>query len=231
MPIRRLADLLRRPPRRQTPDPPAARMVADQLRARGIRDERVLGAMSALDRRLFVTREFRDHAFEDRPLSIGYGQTISQPFIVGVMTEHLDLRPHHRVLEVGTGSAYQAAVLSRLCREVVTLERIPELARSARERLRSVGAGNVLVVQTDGSSGYSARAPYDRILVTAAAREIRRELLEQLADGGAMVAPVGETLGGPESTQTLAKWTRTGDAFDRQDIMPVRFVPLVEGAE
>ncbi len=228
MSLRRIANLMRRTSRRQPPDSPAARMVTEQLRARGVRDERVLRVISNLDRRAFVNPELRGNAFEDRPLAIGYGQTISQPYIVGVMTELLEIQPDHRILEIGTGSAYQTAVLCGLASEIVTIERIPALVERARDRLRTVGISNAVVFEGDGSRGWPEKAPYDRILLTAAAREIHPELFDQLADGGVMVAPVGETLANSESSQVLTKWTRCRAKRNREEIMNVRFVPLVE---
>ncbi len=161
------------------------------LRRRGIGDQAVLRAMDEVPRERFVEAAFADSAYADQALPIACGQTISQPYVVAYMTEQLALRPHHRVLEVGTGSGYQAAVLSRLAREVVSIERYRTLADQARERLRALGYDNVEVVVGDGFAGVPGEAPYDRIIVTAAAEEVPQALVDQLADDGIMVLPLG----------------------------------------
>ena len=169
------------------------RMVEDQIRARGIRDERVLDAMRTVPRERFCPATVQEMACDDRALPVGHDQTISQPFIVAYMTEHLALTPDCRVLEVGTGTGYQSAVLANLCHEVITIERIETLRKAADQRLRALGFSNVTVVEGDGSIGYAARAPYDRIVVTAAAPAVPQALVDQLAEGGRLVIPVGGT--------------------------------------
>ncbi len=189
-----------------------------QLRRMGIADERVLGAMSRVPRERFVRPEDRGDAYADRALPIGEGQTISQPYIVARMTELLDLRPSHRVLEVGTGSGYQAAVLAELAREVVSVERHRVLADRARELLRDLAYATVDVVHADASAGYPAAAPYDRIIVTAASPGMEAALVAQLAPDGLIVAPVGT-----EEAQELV--VREAGGRERS-AGPVRFVPL-----
>jgi protein-L-isoaspartate(D-aspartate) O-methyltransferase len=171
--------------------PAAERMVESQLRARGITDERVLAAMMTLPRHAFLPMPVRAQAYEDHAVPIGFDVTMSQPFVVGWMTEALELEGYERVLEVGTGSGYQAALLGRLAREVYTIERVPVLARRARFTLRALGLDDVHVFIGDGSLGLPAHAPYDGILVTAAAPSVPNELLAQLARGGRLVVPVG----------------------------------------
>jgi protein-L-isoaspartate(D-aspartate) O-methyltransferase len=166
-----------------------AAMVVGQIQSRGIKDVRVLAAMRDVPRHLFVPDHLRPQAYEDRPLPIGQGQTISQPFIVAYMTEALDVRPTDRVLEIGTGSGYQAAVLARLAGEVYTIEIVPELARQAAARLMSYA--NVRVREGDGYAGWPERAPFHRMMVTAAPERIPQPLIDQLAPGGRMVIPVG----------------------------------------
>ena len=176
-------------------------------------------------RGVFVDEEFADSAYADRALPIACGQTISQPFVVAYMTERLAVAPQHRVLEIGTGSGYQAAVLSRLARQVVSVERFRTLADEARARLRSLGYDNVEVVVGDGLAGMPAHAPYDRILVTAAAERIPETLTDQLAEGGVMLLPLGPH----GSTQHIVKLTKTSTGLAREDLIPVRFVPLLQG--
>lgn len=195
------------------------------LRRRGITDQDVLRAMEEVPRAAFVGEGFAENAYDDRALPIDCGQTISQPFVVAYMTEHLDLAPQHRVLEVGTGSGYQAAVLSRLAAEVVSIERFRTLADIARARLARLGYDNVDVVVGDGLKGVPERAPYDRILVTAAAERIPDALVDQLADGGVMLLPLGPHGG----TQEIVKLTKTSTGIEREDLLPVRFVPLLPG--
>jgi len=195
------------------------------LRRHGITDAAVLRAMDEVPREHFVTRENADVAYADQALPIACGQTISQPFVVAYMTAQLALRPEHRVLEIGTGSGYQAAVLSRLAREVVTIERYRTLADSARERLASLGFTNVEVVSGDGLAGVPDSAPYDRIIVTAAAEHIPQALLDQLAEGGIMVLPLGPHHG----AQVIVSLTKTKQGVARQDLIGVRFVPLLPG--
>lgn len=195
------------------------------LRRRGIGDQAVLRAMDEVPRERFVEAEFADSAYADQALPISCGQTISQPYVVAYMTEQLTVRPHHRVLEVGTGSGYQAAVLSRLAREVVSIERYRTLADQARERLRSLGYDNVDVVVGDGFAGVPGRAPYDRIIVTAAAETMPQTLLDQLTDDGVMLLPLGP----PGGAQHVVKFTKSQTGVSRDNLIPVRFVPLLAG--
>ena len=195
------------------------------LRRRGISDQAVLRAMDEVPRDRFVEPSFADSAYADRAMPIACGQTISQPYVVAYMTEQLSVRPHHRVLEVGTGSGYQAAVLSRLAREVVSIERYRTLAEEARERLRSLGYRNVEVVVGDGFAGVPGRAPYDRIIVTAAAEAVPQTLLDQLANDGIIILP----LGSHEGSQHLIKLTKSQTGTTRENLIPVRFVPMLPG--
>jgi protein-L-isoaspartate(D-aspartate) O-methyltransferase len=195
------------------------------LRRRGIADKAVLRAMDEVPRAPFVSAEFSGRAYADQALPIDCGQTISQPYVVAYMTEQLGLRPHHRVLEVGTGSGYQAAVLSRLAREVVSIERYRTLAEQARERLRALGIENVDVVVGDGLAGVPERAPFDRIIVTAAAAILPQALVDQLADNGIMVLPLGPHGG----VQRIIKLTKSQTGIAREDLIAVRFVPLLPG--
>jgi len=195
------------------------------LRRRGIMDQDVLRAMEEVPRGVFVDETFAPDAYADRALPIACGQTISQPFVVAYMTEHLDLAPEHRVLEIGTGSGYQAAVLSRLAKEVVSVERFRTLADAARARLERLGYGNVDIVVGDGLAGVPDRAPFDRILVTAAAERIPDALMAQLAEGGMMVLPLGPH----DGTQHIVKLTKASTGVTREQLIPVRFVPLLPG--
>jgi protein-L-isoaspartate(D-aspartate) O-methyltransferase len=195
------------------------------LRRRGISDAAVLRALDEVPREQFVDQDYTDAAYADQALPISCGQTISQPYVVAYMTEQLAVKPHHRVLEVGTGSGYQAAVLARLAGEVITVERYRTLAETARRRLKQLGLDNVTVVVGDGLAGVPQYAPYDRILVTAAAEWIPQALVEQLADGGVMVLPLG-----PHSdAQRIVRLTRTPSGLARDDLIWVRFVPLLPG--
>ena len=178
------------------------------LRRRGISDQAVLRAMDEVPREYFVAAEFADSAYADQALPIACGQTISQPYVVAYMTEQLEVEPQHRVLEIGTGSGYQAAVLSRLAREVVSIERYRTLADAARERLKTLGYANVDVLVGDGFAGVPERAPFDRIIVTAAAEEVPEALVDQLAEGGKMVLPLGPRHG----TQYIVKLTKARTA-------------------
>lgn len=198
------------------------RMVREQIEARGVTDPRVLDAMRRVPRHLFVPPDYRDLAYSDGPLPIGHGQTISQPYIVAYMTALLRLKGDEKVLEIGTGSGYQAAVLAHLAREVHTVERIPALAEQARRRLEALGLTNVTVHISDGTLGLPELAPFDAILVTAAAPKVPQSLLDQLADGGRLVIPVGS-----RGVQYLERWLRFGDEFRRQVLDPVAFVPLI----
>ena len=195
------------------------------LRRRGIGDQAVLRAMDEAPRERFVEPEFADTAYADRALPIACGQTISQPYVVAYMTEQLRVHPHHRVLEVGTGSGYQAAVLSRLAREVVSIERYRTLADRARERLQALGFNNVEVIVGDGLAGVPARAPYDRIIVTAAAEHAPQSLIDQLADNGVMILPLGP----PSGAQHIIKLTKSSTGMTRENLIAVRFVPLLPG--
>jgi protein-L-isoaspartate(D-aspartate) O-methyltransferase len=195
------------------------------LRRHGISDAAVLRAMDDVPREQFVERAYARSAYADQALPIACGQTISQPYVVAYMTEQLDLRSNHRVLEVGTGSGYQAAVLSRLAREVVTIERYRTLADMARARLARLGFDNVEVVVGDGFEGVPERGLYDRIIVTAAAEQVPDALVGQLAEGGVMVLPLGPHSG----AQRIVKLTKTNDELRHEDLIAVRFVPLLPG--
>ncbi|WP_333815750.1 protein-L-isoaspartate(D-aspartate) O-methyltransferase [Tabrizicola sp.] len=195
------------------------------LRTRGVTDTRVLTAMERIDRGLFVRGIFADRAYEDMPLPIACGQTISQPSVVGLMTQALQVNPRDTVLEVGTGSGYQAAILSQLARRVYTVDRYRRLVREAAELFRQLDLVNITAITADGSHGLPDQAPFDRILVTAAAEDPPGPLLEQLKPGGIMVVPVGQS----DAVQALIKVTRTQSGFDYEELRPVRFVPLVEG--
>ncbi|WP_342374158.1 protein-L-isoaspartate(D-aspartate) O-methyltransferase [Myxococcus stipitatus] len=202
---------------------------ADFLSREGIHDERVLAGIARLTRADFVPEEARDEVAADVPLSIGHGQTISQPYVVALMTQALQLQGSERVLEIGTGSGYQTALLALLCREVFTVEIIPELARSARERLERLGFDNVFLRQGDGGEGWPEQAPFDAILVTAAPSEVPTPLLSQLQPGGRMVVPVGPTWG----TQELLRIRRArepGMLPQVESLLPVRFVPMTSAA-
>jgi protein-L-isoaspartate(D-aspartate) O-methyltransferase len=197
-------------------------MVREQIQRRGISNPAVLRALRNVPRHDFVPENRQGVAYQDRPLPIGYGQTISQPFIVAYMTEILQLSPSSRVLEIGTGSGYQAAVLAEIVDSVYTIEIVPELANQAAERLRELDYLNVNVLHADGYHGWPAVAPFDAIIVTAAAQHIPPPLVEQLADGGRMVIPVGT----PFLVQSLMLIERSGDDLRTSSLMPVRFVPF-----
>jgi protein-L-isoaspartate(D-aspartate) O-methyltransferase len=197
-------------------------MVARQIRARGIQSQAVLEAMQSVPRHLFVPPEAIFAAYADEPLPIGAGQTISQPFMVAAMAEALSLEPHERVLEIGAGSGYQAAVLSRLAREVISVEAQPELVTSAQERLARLGYSNVRIEKGDGSLGWPADAPYDAILVTAAAPAVPPPLIEQLAERGRLVIPVG-----PAEHQNLLRIFKREGGVSQQSLYACRFVPLL----
>jgi len=195
------------------------------LRRRGISDQAVLRAMDEVPREHFVMPAFSDSAYADQALPIACGQTISQPYVVAYMTEQLEVQPQHRVLEIGTGSGYQAAVLSRLAQEVVSIERYRTLADAARERLKTLGYDNVTVIAGDGFGGAPDSAPFDRIIITAAAEKIPDKLVEQLAEGGKMVLPLGPR----DGTQHIVKLTRAAGGLTRQNLIAVKFVPLLPG--
>lgn len=195
------------------------------LRSRGVTDGRVLTAMEKIDRGRFVKGVFADRAYEDMPLPIACGQTISQPSVVGLMTQALAVSPRDTVLEVGTGSGYQAAILSHLARRVYTVDRFRRLVREAADLFRQLNLANVTAITADGSHGLPDQAPFDRIIVTAAAEDPPGPLLAQLKPGGIMVVPVGQS----DAVQSLIKVTRSASGFDYEELRPVRFVPLVEG--
>lgn len=197
-------------------------MVANQIAARGIHDPRVLDAMRRVPRHLFVDPGDEARAYDDTPLPIGLGQTISQPYMVALMTQTLQCGPGDHVLEIGTGSGYQAAILAELCRVVISIERHPPLAERAAQRLRDAGYANIAVLTSDGTLGYPAAAPYDRILVTAGAPRVPRELCLQLAAAGRLVCPVGT-----RDTQQLVTVTRTAQGFVEEAGIRCIFVPLV----
>jgi protein-L-isoaspartate(D-aspartate) O-methyltransferase len=199
------------------------RMVERQIAARGITNAQVLGALRSVPRHRFTPDHDPSLAYDDRPLPIGHGQTISQPYIVARVTALVRPDSTDRVLEIGTGSGYQAAVLATLADSVYTIEIIPELAASATRRLRRLGYDNVVVRTGDGFKGWPARAPFDAIVVTAAPETIPPPLLDQLADGGRMIVPVGPTGG----TQTLTLVTKSDGAITKQALAPVRFVPFL----
>lgn len=195
------------------------------LRSRGVTDARVLTAMERIDRGAFVRGHFAERAYEDMPLPIACGQTISQPSVVGLMTQALNIQPRDTVLEVGTGSGYQAAILSLLCRRVYTVDRHRKLVAEAQVVFRELGLVNITAFAADGSFGLPDQAPFDRILVTAAAEDPPGPLLAQLKVGGIMVVPVGQS----DTVQSLIKVTRHERGFDYEELRPVRFVPLIEG--
>ena len=195
------------------------------LRSRGVTDARVLTAMERIDRGAFVRGLFADRAYEDMPLPISCGQTISQPSVVGLMTQALNVQPRDTVLEVGTGSGYQAAILGLLARRVYTVDRHRRLVREAQDVFRNLGLVNITAFAADGSHGLPDQAPFDRIIVTAAAEDPPGPLLAQLKLGGIMVLPVGQS----DAVQRLIKVTRLESGHDYEELRPVRFVPLVEG--
>ena len=197
------------------------------LRRQGIRDPRVLGAIERVPREVFVTGAFQEQAYDDHALPIECGQTISQPYVVAYMTEKLQVGERMKVLEIGTGSGYQAAVLSQLCRRVYTIERYRTLLDDAVKRFEILGFHNITAKVGDGGKGWPEQAPFDRIIVTAAAPEVPLALVEQLKTGGIMVVPVD--VDGGLAGQQLVRLTREEDGVKREDLLPVRFVPLVEG--
>jgi protein-L-isoaspartate(D-aspartate) O-methyltransferase len=205
---------------------PAEKMVAEQLVPHGVTDERVLQVMASIPREEFLTGPARRYAYEDRALAIECGQTISQPLVVALMTQAASPQPDDDALEVGTGSGYQAAVLSRLCRRVITLELEPALAEHASGTLRRLGFDNVEVAVADGSKGWPEEAPYEVILVACAAKEVPPALLGQLADGGRLVIPVST---GGDRPQELRLYVRRGDQVTYRPLFPVQFVPLRAG--
>jgi len=204
------------------PVPLRRQLLVQQLRSVGIGDERVLAAIASMPREQFVPRHAQHQAYEDYALEIGEGQTISQPSVVARITELAEIRARDRVLEIGAGSGYQAAVLARLAKFVFAVERLAPLAESARERLARLGIGNVSIQLMDGTLGWRAQAPFDAIVVSAGAPEVPEQLLEQLADGGRLVIPVGD-----RDEQELVRVVRRGDGFVESRHGSVRFVPLV----
>jgi len=199
-------------------------MIENQIIDRGVSDERVIKAMNDVPRHLFVKESLRDLAYADGPLPIGHNQTISQPYIVAYMTEILQPDTHHIVLEVGTGSGYQAAILSKLVNHVYSIEIIPELGKEAANRLDKLGYDNVTVKIGDGYNGWEEHSPFDRIIVTAAPEQIPKKLVDQLKSGGLMVLPVGKTSFGQD--MRVVKKDRTGQVTT-QETIPVRFVPMI----
>ncbi len=196
-------------------------MVERQLKVRGIKNEKVLEAMEKVERHRFVPDDLKPNAYDDEPLPIGSGQTISQPYIVAYMTEVLELKGEERVLEIGTGSGYQAAVLAEVVKEVFTVEVYEELAERARRILSELGYGNIQYKTGDGTLGWKKNAPYDAIMVTAAPAKTPDSLKEQLEDGGRMIIPVGQTF------QNLFLFERSGQKIEKKKLLPVRFVPLI----
>jgi protein-L-isoaspartate(D-aspartate) O-methyltransferase len=209
----------------ESQNPPEKMMFQLSLRRRGISDQAVLRAMEAIPRDIFVEPGDREAAYRDTALGIACGQTISQPFVVAYMTEQLQLQKSHRVLEIGTGSGYHAAILSRLCREVLTIERYRTLADSARARLQKLGCDNVEVMLGDGFDIPAEAGTFDRIIVTAAMEQIPETLTERLEPAGVLIAPVGPHQG----VQTLVRLTRTDAGFERKALVDVRFVPALPG--
>lgn len=200
-----------------------ARMVREQFQARDIRDPRVLDVMARVPRHLFVPESQRAGAYEDHPLPIGHGQTISQPYIVAFMTQALEVQPDHKVLEIGTGSGYQAAVLAELARDVFTIEIVEPLGEGARGTLKEAGYRNVHVRIGDGYLGWPEEAPFDRIMVTAAPADVPRALVDQLKVGGLMAIPVGALI------QELRILRKTEKGLETLQTLPVRFVPMIKG--
>lgn len=194
-----------------------------ELRQAGIHNENVLNALKNVPREAFVPLPFKEDAYENRALPIGEGQTISQPYVVALMTHAAHVEPHHKMLEVGMGSGYQAAVLCKLVRRLFTIERYDSLRKKAEKTLQEIGIYNFSAKTGDGSKGWAEQAPFDRIVVTAAAPDVPESLKNQLADGGIMIIPVGEK----DTEQKLVRITRNQDNFDVYELGPVRFVPLV----
>ncbi|CUH86331.1 Protein-L-isoaspartate O-methyltransferase [Phaeobacter sp. CECT 5382] len=207
------------------PNPETKMQFLFALRSRGVTDSKVLEAMEQIDRGPFVRGIFSDRAYEDTPLPIACGQTISQPSVVGLMTQALQVSPRDTVLEVGTGSGYQAAILAKLARRVYTIDRHARLVREARMIFEGMQLANITSLVGDGSFGLPDQAPFDRIIVTAAAEDPPGPLLAQLKPGGIMVVPVGQS----DTVQTLIRVRKTDDGLDYDELRPVRFVPLLEG--
>ncbi|HXR87953.1 MAG TPA: protein-L-isoaspartate(D-aspartate) O-methyltransferase [Stellaceae bacterium] len=207
-----------------TRDPKAARLI-EELRAEGITDERVLKAIAQVPREKFVPATFRDRAYENVALPIGHGQTISQPYIVALMTQALEVTNRHMVLEIGTGSGYQAAVLARLARRVFTVERHRAMASTAEQLLKELRINNVIVRFGDGTKAWPEQPSFDRIIITAAAATLPDAVMESLGEGGIMVAPIGED----KRDQSLLRLRRMADGWQSEELCPVRFVPLIAG--
>lgn len=196
------------------------------LRREGIADTRVLSAIERIPREIFVTPEFADQSYANIALPIDCGQTISQPFVVAFMSEKLEVGDRMKILEVGTGSGYQAAILAQLCRRVYTIERYESLLRAAEERFKTLDISNITTRFGDGMKGWPEQAPFDRIMVTAGAKEIPPQLFAQLKDGGIMLLPLGSELG----DQNIVRIRRRGEDMEKTNLLPVRFVPLVGGS-
>ena len=203
------------------------KMVREDIAGQGIKDQRVLQAMKELQRELFVPEEFREKAYQDRPLPIAEGQTISQPYVVAYMTEALGLTGGEKVLEIGTGSGYQAAVLAKIVAQVFTIEIREILATSAAKRLKDLGYANVSVKRADGYFGWPEQGPFDAIMITAAANHIPPPLLAQLKEGGRLIVPLGST----RYVQTLVRVTKRGGRFQTERLLDVRFVPMTGAAQ
>ncbi|MGC6473663.1 MAG: protein-L-isoaspartate(D-aspartate) O-methyltransferase [Candidatus Puniceispirillaceae bacterium] len=196
------------------------------LRAQAIMQPDILAAIETLPREQFIPESLHNHAYENASLPIGHKQTISQPYIVALMTQSLELKKTHRVLEIGTGSGYQAAILSRLCRRVYTLERLRPLLVSAEKRLKALQISNITYRHADGAKGWPEAAPFDRIIITCQVGEIPSILLDQLKIGGILIAPVG-----PSGKEELVRVKREADGFEHETLMPVRFVPMLSGTD
>ncbi len=196
-----------------------------ELRQDGITDRRVLGAIERVPRELFVPANFHDQAYENTALPIGHGQTISQPSVVAFMTERLKVGERMKVLEIGTGCGYQAAVLAQLCRRVYTIERYRELLKDAEKRFAAMRLRNITTLWGDGTGGWPDQAPFDRIIMTAASARVPERLIEQLTPDGMMIAPIGQA----SQAQALILFRRTEDGYETEELWPVRFVPMVEG--
>jgi protein-L-isoaspartate(D-aspartate) O-methyltransferase len=199
------------------------RMIKYQIIGRGIKDERVISAMRKVPRHLFIPDEYKAHAYDDGPLPIGHNQTISQPYIVAFMTEALTLQPEDKLLEIGTGSGYQTAILAEIVKEVYTIEMIEPLAGEAKNKLESLGYKNIQVRCDDGYKGWPEQAPFDKIIITAAPDNLPMELVKQMKVGAKMIVPIGSFF------QELYLITKTQDGFTKQSLLPVRFVPMVKG--
>ncbi len=196
----------------------------EKLKEYGIRNQKVLSVMSEIPRHKFIPEYYRSYAYEDTPLPIGFNQTISQPYIVALMTELLDIQPEDKILEIGTGSGYQAAVLGKLSKEVYTIEIIEELCSRSQKILKELQFNNIQVICGDGYEGYKEKAPYDKILLTAAPKELPEELLKQLKINGILVAPIGDV----KEIQILYKFTKTKEGLKKESVIPVRFVPMIK---